>query len=322
MHIDMSYGRVGVSDILKILSRVFWIFDILVVHALLWFEGQANLLYPLATILSLLILALFMLSFKAGENENVKNSAKNVLRGLAVLFTLFLMCYSPALAAPEDSISYTFRYTLATMPLLLYVIFWSINTITVTASKSLSLSFPQKGANIVFLATAVFAIYYANIMTADGIVGPQDNDYRFIESQLSEKVTPLLKQHKFVAVHVIDCDHGNHYQFEKGIPTAAEYSMRLCAFPHHLVGAVSHSMMVLGYLSNPHSQNDVFSDEKIFILKKVPWGNIIISSTQNYDRSHLDYPQDKMMYVTIDMNDAPPYKHLGLYKRIFKLNNA
>ena len=226
------------------------------------------------------------------------------------------------LAAPDDGISFTFRYTLATMPLLLYVVFWSINCITDFSGQLRFLKMSAQCANAFFILVAIFAIGYANMMTADGIVGPQDSDYRFIESQLSEKVIPLVQQNKLVALHVIDCDHGINYPFQKGIPEAFEYGMRLCSYPHHLVGGVSHSMMALGYLSNRHKQNDVFSDGKLFVLKNVPWGNMIVSSDKDYDMSHLDYPADEMTLVTVDMRDAPLYQRFGLYKRLLGMKEV
>jgi hypothetical protein len=319
LHVDMTYGRVGTTNIFAILSRMHWIFDVLVAHANLWVFGQTWTSYPIKAIISLLVFALLVNGLKAGFT--LQKSLKNTLAGLGVLFILFFMCYSPALATPEDTVSLTMRYTLATMPLLLYAIFWSLYALTTTARSGFLARLPINAVSLAFITTAVASVAYANIMVADGIVGPQTSDYDYIESQLQQKVIPLIQQNRLVAIHVIDCDHGKSYKFANGIPEALEYGMRLCTFPHHLVCAFTHSMMTFGYLSNKHKLNDAYSDENIFVLKEVPWGNIIVSSHPEFELGHVDHPIDQLTVVTIDMRDAPSYQRFDLYKHLLKTHN-
>lgn len=289
LHVQM-YGRVGTTNLLEILSRFTWIFGVFSRDSALWLYGTISNNYSMALIIVTLLFALLKTNFSI-----------RIFKELAILAIFFFMCYSPMLAGQQLEI--TFRYTLATMPLLLYILFWSIQKISPSAVL----------ANLIFAGTAIFGVYFSNLMLTDGIVGPQTNDFRYIKAELSQKVLPLIKQNKLVALHVIDCTESK-YEFEKGIPYTLEYAMRLCQIPHHLVGGVSHGLMALGVTSNRRRGNMAFSDGKLFVLQDVPWGNIIINGNENVDMNHLDYPADKMTVVTIDMRKVPPYKHLDLYR--------
>lgn len=301
LHVHMG-GRVGTSNLFTIASRLFWIKGVLVRDPYLWFFGLGNKVYPLLTIVSLVSLALLRLQ------------PKKILQHLAILFFIFFMCYSPMLAGQDLIV--TFRYTLATMPFLLYLIFWSLHVLTFTSQSSVLLNVPHRLIMGLLIATAIFGVGYANLMIADGIVGPQTNDYKYVQAELSKKVVPLIQQGKLVALYVRDCDEGRNYPYEKGVPVVMEYGMRHCALQYLLVGVVTHSLATFGYESNRHHENGVYSTGKIFVLKDVPWGNIVIMNNNQIDFSHLDYPLDKMTVVTMDMRKVPAYKHLDFYRNL------
>jgi len=300
-HVDLNSGRVGVG-LMAILPRIPWVFPILKWHSLLWvyLPGHWLSYYPLLAILSFLFVSLIKLS----NHQPVNIMAKNLVMVPSVLFILFLLCYLPSLAAPEDSISYTFRYTVATMPLLLYTLFFSLETIL------------HKAANLFFIAMAAFGIYDCNLMLGDGIVGPQTSDFNFLKSELHQKVVPLLKQNKLVLLHVINCESYSAYHFEKDVPNAMEYGMRLCVFPTHIVGAVDSTLRSLGYASNYQRANTAPGDADTIILNDVPWGNLIVSSRSDVDLSHMDHKKEAMTMVTIDMRAAPVYRHLDFYRHL------
>lgn len=302
--VNLSSGRVGVG-LMTIFPRIPWVFPILEWHSLLWvyLPGHWLSYYPLVIILALLFFSLI----KVSHHQPEKIMMQNLVMVPSTLFILFLLCYLPSLAAPEDTISYTFRYTVATMPLLLYTLFWSMETLGHRIHKVI---------NLLFISVAVFGMYYCNLMLADGIVGPQTSDFNFLKSELHQKVVPLLKQNKLVLLHVINCESYSAYHFEKDVPDSMEYGMRLCVFPTHIVGAVDSSLRSLGYSSNKRKANSAPGDAETIILNDVPWGNLIVSSRSDSDLSHMDHKKEDMTVVTIDMRAAPAYKHLDFYRHL------
>lgn len=303
--VDLSYGRPAVIDTTNLLSRVSEIFGILAGHANFWmYDGNLSLFQPMIlSILALASLALAKLSFK-----NIKSSIYNIITTLSVIFLLSFLAYSPIFASPERQL--TIRYTLVTMPILLYLALWSCNEIIC----SLSPKFIKLGKlfiNLAFISLTSFGVCYANIMVADGIVGPHQHDFDYVQQQLNEKVIPLLKENKKVVIHAIDCDSGKTYSIAPNVPQNLEYSMRTCQYQQQVIGVIFHSMMSMGHLPNYHAHNTTIYKDNEIIVKDTPWGDLIVNSKN-------EKPTTTKELVTIDMRDNPIYQRFEFYKNLIK----
>ncbi|MCD6038611.1 MAG: hypothetical protein K0S27_11 [Gammaproteobacteria bacterium] len=311
--VNLSYGTPAVIDTTHLPLRFVAMINILILHAHQWLyepvDPRTNY-FPIVFILLSCAAAFARIHFLNGQRHFLI-IARNIGVNLGVCFILFVLAYSPLLALP--GISYTFRYTVATMPILLYLFFWSVNenSILYTVEHLFLTNLLKKFCAILFIGIMLFGMYHANMMTADGIVGPQTRDFEFIERELTEKFIPLIKQHKRIALHVIECDQslGKSYIYEPHVPNNLEYGMRLCMFPNHLIGAINHSLMTLGYISNFHRANTVLTIGKETIVKDIPWGYMVFSTS---DKVH--YSEGNVSVITIDMRRVTPYKHLDFYK--------
>jgi hypothetical protein len=172
---------------------------------------------------------------------------------------------------------------------------------------------------LLFISFTVFGMGYANLMLGDGIVGPHQLEFTYLQQQLQEKVIPLLKQHKKIVLHIIDCDENNALQFAPGVPTALEYSMRVCSvFQQEAISGVTHSLNLFGYASNYNRPNTVIWNDKEIIVRDIPWGDMIVNNVEDPHLGQLNYPTNHALtLVTIDFRKEPVYQHMQFYKQLF-----
>ncbi len=322
-HVDLSYGRPAVVDTSHLFTRLMRIFDVLSWHSNMWLwdntsSWKDSFILPLFGIFTF---ALLITTIKRGL-QDLSRISKTILQSLIVIFSLFFLAYSPVMASPDLQI--TFRYAIATMPLLLYVLFWSIYQITHFINNPLLAKAGKTICALLFLCTTVFGIGYANLMLADGVVGPHEHDYAYIQQQLTDKVIPLLKQNKKVTLHAIDCDNGNSYHYAANVPTAFEYGMRICSYQQQIIGVVIHSLRRMGYASNYNRHNHVIYNDNEIIVQDTPWGNLIVNNTNDPHVEHVMNAQNSSAstLVTIDTKNAPTYQHFEFYKKLYqKISN-
>ncbi len=318
-HVNVSYGRPAVIETTHLVSRLLSIFHVLAWHANLWCWDSIHheLQSPIYYICLLFIFAIFYAHI-SNKIYNVKAICKNIGWTFVIAFSVFFLAYSPIFATSEVVITY--RYTLATMPILLYIIFWSINTLATLFSAKLHRNpafFCQTLVSLFFISVTAFGVSYANIMTADGIVGPHAHDVAYVQQQLINKVIPELKNGKQVVIHARDCDSGHGYQYGANVPTALEYGMRYCQYQQQVIGVIFHSLMAMGYLPNNHGHNNVIYNENEIIVKDTPLGSLIVNSTSDSKSNLQKYAENKHKIVSIDMREIPPYQHFDFYKELF-----
>jgi hypothetical protein len=329
--------RSAVVDKAHIFPRLLKIFSIMSWHSNMWwwksFTSWKN--SPILVIYFLFGVALWLVNVKKGLHDSLQIT-KNIMVTLAIVFLLFFMAYSPVMATPE--IGFTFRYAICTMPFLLYISFWSVNEIAVSFDKTLWNTVLKTSSALLFIGLTIYGIGYANLMIGDGIVGPNEHDFKYLEQQITAKVIPLLKQHKKVTLHLIDCDNGSsklypgktttqflqymalirqNYHYPANIPTAFEYSMRSCQFLQFPLSATIHILKLYGYSSNYNRLNDVIWNNNEIIVKDTPWGDLIVNGVDNPHLAQLKYAENKApVLVTIDLRNAPPYQHMEFYNRL------
>lgn len=317
-HVRLDSSRVAVIDTTHILSRFSWIVDAASWHSYFWMWDNTNPIIQspfkyifLSTSIGLLI-------------THVKNGYKGIfpllmdyLFSISILAVLFFMSYSPILATNEYVITY--RYALVTMPILLYLTLWSLTIITkLIASFS---PFFNKLITIIYpislLTLSVYAVYAANTRLSDGIVGPHDNDFSYIQAQLSEKVIPLLQSNKKVLIHAIACDDGIN-RYGDGLPTSFEYGMRTCQYQQQVIGVIVHSLRLFGYPSNYNKHNEVVYNDNEIILQNTPWGTLLVNSPVNQQIDENYYKKNGYTIITIDTRNTPIYQKNDLYRKLYK----
>lgn len=315
--VDLSGTRTAVVHTAHLISRLMQIFDILSWHSSFWFWDNTYPLShsPLFPLLGLLILALIRVNRLIGISSK-RVLLKRITFSLVTLFALFFLAYSPVFASPDYIITY--RYTLATMPILLYALFWSIETLFCSGfwKYTTLTAIGNKIAPLILISITFIGIGYANLMIADGIVGPHQHDFMYIQSQLEKKVIPLLQKNKKVIIHAIDCEGGKSYVYGKNVPTSIEYGMRTCQYQQQVIGVILHSLMSMGYLSNFHAHNTVIYNDNEIIVKNTPWGDLIVNSKEKMDPRYSH--QNNLQLVTIDMRSNSSYNQYDFYKSVFK----
>lgn len=312
-------NRAAVINTSHLFDRLLGIFDIMSWHSNMWLWNDITHWNnsPIAAICVLFTVALLAINLPLC---NARVIFKNTIITLIITFALFCMAFSPVMASPDGQS--TFRYAIATMPMLLYITFWSLHVIVTSLGNTLLARSIQLACSLTFIVVTFFGISYANLMIGDGIVGPHEQEFAYIQQQLTEKVLPLLKQHKKVTLHLIDCD--GEYHFGKGVPTAFEYSLRVCSqFQQEAISVVTHSLNLYGYASNYNRVNTVIWNDKEIIVRDIPWGDIIVNNVEDPHLAQLNYAADDApTLVTIDLRETPTYEHLQFYKRLLGMKTA
>lgn len=311
--VDLSNGRAAVLDTSDLFSRFFRIFDVLSWHADFWWWKSIHSFMQLPIIL-LIIFFIFAL-IKINYFKRIPVMVWNIVKTLSISFFLFFLSYSPVLATPDLIITY--RYAMVTMPLLLYVAFWSTDILLspdVRVGKTI-----DKVAlilqSILFVSVTLLGIFSANIMLADRIVGPHQHDFAYIQHQLSDKVLPLLKQNKKVIIHAITCREEEKHAASDPL-ISFEYGMRICEIQQQVIGVIIHSLNRMGYLSNFYRHNNVIYSDKQIMVKDTPWGTLIVNSPSNANRDIRQYVDKNQTIVEIDTRLSPPYEKFEFYKNL------
>lgn len=320
-HVDLHNSRSGVIESGQLVSRVLGIFNIIAWHAHFWrWNDIASWsTSPAPFILALFAFAVIQINLANGVNT-LAQIVKNIVKAFTVCFVAFFIAYSPVFAISEFSV--TFRYTLVTMPILLYMTYWSLTQIAYSSqlAKLKLASLSKIACTLALMLTTMSGICYANWMIADGIVGPHEHDFAYIQKELQNKVIPLLNQNKQVVIHAIDCNNNKSYDyhFEKGLPTAFEYGMRICTYQQQVIGVIFHSMMVMGHLPNYRKHNTVIYKDNEIAVKDTPWGTLVVNSGNNINDELKQYAESKRVIVEIDTRNIPPYQPFEFYKNVLK----
>jgi hypothetical protein len=311
-HVKTNGSRVSVIDTSHLLDKFKQVYDVLGWHSNLWlWKDLSSFIHtPIFILLGLFLIALM----RSGKQHGIQNSRANIKHAvsmLAITLLFFFLSYSPILASPEKQV--TFRYTITTMPILLYLFFWSIDKL-ICSPSFLSKIIAILNASLL-IGITLFGLTYANLMVADGIVGPHTQDFASVQQQLKEKVLPLLEQNQTVVIHGIACDKEPR-DYPPNVPTHLEYSMRICRFQQQVVGVIIHSLRKMGYASNFNQHNDIAYHPEEIVVNNTPWGTLVVNSTDNTEEELRQYTDNQRQIITIDTRSLPPYQHLDFYRQL------
>lgn len=315
-HVDLSNGRTAVLDTSHLGARLLRVFDVINWHSSFWFWNNTNSIREsyILPISVLYLVALVRLNLLNGVSK-FQQVTKHVTQSLALTFLFFFLSYSPVLATPELVITY--RYTLATMPILLYAVFWSITILSSELPSKTAIRIASVISFIIFLGTATTGVYTANTMLAEGIVGPHEHDFQQVQAILNKSVIPQLKANRKVVIHAIACDE-EPYPYPKGLPVSFEYGMRTCQYQQQVISVIIHSLMKAGYPSNFRRHNTVDWHDNEIVVRDTPWGSLIVNSTSKANASFKQYVGKDQVVVTIDTRTISPYQPHEFYQNILK----
>ncbi len=305
LHVNLTTGRSAIITTTDIIPRMFGIFEVISWHAHLWWWNDLTAIFspPLLLILTLLILAMIRLNY----HSPLKRKIITITQVISVVFFFLFMSYSPILASPD--IVYTFRYGMVTMPILLYVGLWSIFQLLASTSRL------SKFASIAFcMALTMSAIGTANLMLADGVVGPHDNDFAFIQAQLTQHVIPLLEKNQKVLLHATDCIGKN--MLAEHTPRAFEYGMRTCQYQQQVIGVIIHSLRKMGYASNENAHNKVIYYDNEIVVEDTPWGTLVVTNLDKPSEYIKTHSTKNYKVVEIDTTKNTAYQPYQLYKNV------
>lgn len=300
-HVKASGGRSTSIDVSHLMEKLQHVYNITGWHSNLWIWNWHSFTHtPILAMAGLFLLATIK-----------RNTFKHAITMFVTTVIFYLLSYSPILASPE--ITVTFRYAITTMPILLYLTVWSLNTLM--QAKQVVINKIATICNaIICITIALFGLTYANIMLADGIVGPHTKDFANIQQQLQDKVIPLLKQNKQVVIHAIACDK-NPAPFATNVPSDLEYGMRICQYQQQVIGVVIHSLRKMGYASNFNQKNKLTFPENEIVVNDTPWGTLVVSSENMSDKDLQQYTDNqKREIVTIDTRALPQYQKGEFYR--------
>jgi len=317
-HVKTNNGRAAVIDLSQIGEKIKHFYDTTGWHSSLWFWKSTGPLHQTPFILIVVVFCLALIKTGKLNGETcLRNNLKHASLALLITFIFYSLSYSPIFASPELLV--TFRYTITTMPIFLYLIFWSVNVLigTLFLNRPLLNKIINTCNSIVFVCVAFFGLTYANIMLADGIVGPHTQDFDNIQKQLNEKVLPLLKQNKQIVIHAIACDNGDEAtRFAPNIPSQFEYGMRICQYQQQVLGAIVHSLKKMGYASNFNRKNKLVHKENEIIVNDIPWGTLVVTSAINRNVDLREYTENNRPVITIDTLAMPIYQRFDFYHQL------
>ncbi|HEU5281036.1 MAG TPA: hypothetical protein VFU82_03540, partial [Gammaproteobacteria bacterium] len=314
-HVRLDGSRVAVINTEHLLSRLNWLAEVLGWHSYFWRWNNTPPLYqtPFVFLLPIFTLAIFVTHFKNGYQSTLKAITKT-LASLGILLTFFFLSYSPILATSEYIITY--RYSLVTMPILLYLTLWSISVLLTPSCTNKSISnlfgFLRVSLYSIFILSGV---YYANLRLADNIVGPHDNEFTYVQQQLNKNVIPLIQKNKKVLIHAIACDP-NNTGLEGDATTSFEYGMNICQYQQQVIGVIIHSLYKDGIPSNFNDHNNVIYGENEITVKDTPWGTLLVNGPSNTKIDGKAYRAQGYEIVTLDTRNIPVYRKYSLYRKV------
>jgi hypothetical protein len=231
-------------------------------HSELWFWRDTSATpWPFIAIVALFLTALW---------TNVRRRAATLWASfiaIACVCFAFAIAYAPVLAPAAKDFQVSFRYGIATMPLLLFVSMWAIWQIASHFAKA-------QWAGVFLVVVTTSTVVLCNLWTEHYIVGPQDRALRHVRERLEAEAVPLIHTGKSVTV-AIQCNfdppaiHGY-------VAPRFEYGMRIWQYQEQCVSAIVHGLRMAGIettLGPPHEM--VHDYRKNLHIVKTKWGTIV-----------------------------------------------
>ncbi|MEQ9115911.1 MAG: hypothetical protein RLN62_03865 [Rickettsiales bacterium] len=284
-----------------IMQKINYIFVVITLHTKLWLMRS----YEISIVAPLIILSLFIASLKICLSGDKNGNYSNIFFSFFVTSFLFVLSFSPALAPSVGLVC--FRYTVSTMPFILYILFWSICTVSVYFSKKITSN--QEVIlgvkNVILIIVTIFGIIISNISVSELIVGPQRYELNFIRQKIYNQALPALKDGKKVAIELIK-DDGKSY-VKPGL-AGFEYGMTSSGFRGMFIGSMVYLMREIGFETNDKKVIPKWGEKQI-LLDDLPWGALFIRDYDVKKNKYIKQNWNKNYFnVTIDMRNIGPYR--------------
>ena len=207
IHIDWDI----MNKIHNILAMIKYSFNIFNLWSS-WGVRDVNIFFNVAFLTSILFfISIFFRSYLFNKNsKNVESGFKifsNSVIIFAVSVALLILSYTPVLPLKvvvydnnPFAIIMTNRYFVVTMPFILYIMMWSINTIG--SFKFLS-TYKYINKNLIFIITLVFGINQCNYSLDNYIVRPHLTELNYIRSHIEKDVLRIIKSGEKPSILII-----------------------------------------------------------------------------------------------------------------------
>lgn len=277
--------------------KLLWLKDAFFWHSQLWFWRGADMLPWFAC----LVLMMFSGGLVFWRRDMAMRPAWLLFYGIAAA-TCFALCYAPVIAASNIG-GVNFRYTLATMPLLLFLSLWGAWRMAHTLRT-------MRVFHVLLATACLFFTAYANYQLETRVAGAQAHELAFVREALAREALPGIQEKKPLDV-VVACDFHAKRSFEYNHPDF-EYGMRMRYYPDQCIAAVVHGLRVLGVDSVGAKSNELIRDEvNDRITLVTPWGRII-AVDEHLSDAEIAYGNNRPPVIIrfADAGEMTPYASL------------
>ena len=207
IHIDWDI----MNKIHNILAMIKYSFNIFNLWSS-WGVRDVNIFFNVAFLTSILFfISIFFRSYLFNKNSKNVESGFKIFSNSVIIFTvsvaLLILSYTPVLPLKvvvydnnPFAIIMTNRYFVVTMPFILYIMMWSINTIG--SFKFLS-TYKYINKNLIFIITLVFGISQCNYSLDNYIVRPHLTELNYIRSHIEKDVLRIIKSGEKPSILII-----------------------------------------------------------------------------------------------------------------------
>ena len=207
IHIDWDI----MNKIHNILAMIKYSFNIFNLWSS-WGVRDVNIFFNVAFLTSILFfISIFFKSYLFSKNSKNVESGFKIFSNSVIIFTvsvaLLILSYTPVLPLKvvvydnnPFAIIMTNRYFVVTMPFILYIMMWSINTIG--SFKFLSTN-KYINKNLIFIITLVFGINQCNYSLDNYIVRPHLTELNYIRSHIEKDVLRIIKSGEKPSILII-----------------------------------------------------------------------------------------------------------------------
>tara|TARA_X000000368_G_C23042554_1_gene717671 strand:- start:290 stop:2020 length:1731 start_codon:yes stop_codon:yes gene_type:complete len=195
-----------IYNILNMLKYSFNIFGV-------WSSQGINSINIFFTGISLTFIFFFLsilikLNFTYEKNNNIKNHLNIFSNSLLIFFIsliLLILSYTPILPIEikiyDDNPFKTVmpnRYFAVTMPFILYIIMWTINTLfnfyfSNLHTTNLLSSYKHICKNLIFFCTLIFSIYKCNYTLENFVVRPHLTEINYIKKHIEKDILKIIE---------------------------------------------------------------------------------------------------------------------------------
>ena len=191
-----------------------------------WGVKDVNIFFTVAPLtLILFFISIYIKSYLYNKHSNNLVSYVAIFSNTTIVFLvsfiLLILSYTPVLPLKvvvydenPFAIIMTNRYFVVTMPFILYIMMWSINTIG--SLKFLS-SFNYIYKNLILIIILIFGIYQCNFSLKNYIVHPHLTELNFIRKHIEQDVLKIIESGEKPSILIIrnpsikENNQGNDY---------------------------------------------------------------------------------------------------------------